>query len=162
MPRVCIVIHDKDSNCLEIIYGGATLLPDKRIYMSHCRLQIVVPCNMQSCQSRLTRCPHCPGVPVSTWSHAPDLRRNSVTCPCPVLATYNGPHRHHYTTFRPLNSQEAGVRPAAVCSQVKTERVMCGVESVQQPCNDVGEAPCPTWPQSRSRVKLSINIYTYL
>ena len=38
MPRVCIVIHDKDSNCLEIIYGGATLLPDKRIYMSHCRL----------------------------------------------------------------------------------------------------------------------------
>ena len=146
---------------LEIIYGGATLCPDKRIYMSYRRLQLHVTCKVMS----ITADPVSPVSPLSPCQHAPMLQiRGETQVPGLYLLLTVGPTTTTpATTFRPLNSQEAGVRPpAAVCSQVKTERVMCGVWRVQQPCNDVGEAPCPTWPQSRSRVKLSINIYTYL
>ena len=108
---------------LEIIYGGATLCPDKRIYMSHCRLQLHVTCKVMSITADPVS-PQCsvPSVPVSTCSHAPDQRRNSGTCPCTCYLQWAPPPPPPppATTFRPLNSQEAGVRPPAASSRLQS------------------------------------------
>ena len=119
---------------LEIIYGGATLCPDKRIYMSHClivdcRLKLHVTCKVMSITADpVSQCPLCPRVNMLPCSRSEEKLRY---LPLYLLLTVGPTTTTPATTFRPLNSQEAGVRPpAAVCSQVKTERVMCGVWSV--------------------------------